>query len=110
MKKYLLSFAVVALLATACTKNDHTGGLDDSIVSSSNRHSTPEDNPNGGGGDNVNLTSIPTAVVNTFKSRYPNATHAEWKKQSDGTYKVEFFRGSIKWQAIFSASGRLLKE
>jgi len=33
-----------------------------------------------------------------------------WKLLSDGSYKAEFFIGSVKWQAIFTASGTLVKE
>ena len=55
-------------------------------------------------------TSVPTAVLTVFNARYPNATRIEWKKLGDGNYKAEFFRGSVKWQVIFTPSGVLVKE
>jgi hypothetical protein len=102
MKRLILIFALPVFLSTACSK---TTSLDDNPGGSS---SAFEDNPNGGKGNNT--TSIPAAVLSTFTSRYPNTTGIEWKKLSDGNYKVEFFRNGVRWQAIFSASGILIKE
>jgi len=50
------------------------------------------------------------AVLSAFNTRYPDATRIEWKKLSDGNFKAEFFRGSVRWQAIFTAAGNLVKE
>jgi len=100
MKKILSVLLAVSILATACNKR----GSDDLL----SHQQGVEDNPNGGGGNNT--TDVPTAVRSAFAARYANATAVQWKKLSDGTYKAEFFRGSVKWQAIFSASGTLMKE
>jgi hypothetical protein len=106
MKKTFVFLALAAVLATACTKNSR--GSDDGIVSAAKHGNGVEDNPNGGGGDNT--TSVPPAVLSAFNSRYPDASNIQWKKQSDGTYKAEFFRGTVKWQATFTAAGVLVKE
>jgi hypothetical protein len=103
MKKLFLLLSIPVLLSTACTKQK---GLDDNPVSHNN--SAFEDNPNGGGGNNT--TSVPMAVLSAFNTRYPDATRIEWKKLSDGSFKAEFFRGSVRWQAIFTAAGNLVKE
>ncbi|HWJ89754.1 MAG TPA: hypothetical protein VNR87_01505 [Flavisolibacter sp.] len=109
MKKTLSIAAISALLmTTACTKQGH--GSDDLVPQSSQSGQGVEDNPNGGGGNNVNAATVPAAVLAAFNARYPDAMRIEWKKQSDGTFKAEFFRGTVKWQAIFTADGRLIKE
>ncbi|HEY6915980.1 MAG TPA: hypothetical protein VI413_14980 [Paludibacter sp.] len=101
--KMILSLMIVASLAmTSCTKQSH--GADDIIQ----QNKAIEDNPNGGGGNNT--MSVPSAVLSAFSTRYPSATQVQWKLLSDGTYKAEFFIGSVKWQAIFTASGTLVKE
>jgi hypothetical protein len=102
MKKIIAAFIVGSLLMTSCSK-DFPG--DDSTIAAAKAR---EDNPNGGGGNNT--TSVPAAVLSAFNTRYPDATNIQWKKLSDGSYKAEFFRGAIKWQVIFSATGTLLKE
>jgi len=104
MKKLFFAVLVPIMVATACTK--HTG-TDDSTASSRNG-SGSQDNPNGGGGNNT--TSVPMSVLSVFNNRYPDATRIEWKKLADGNYKAEFFRGSVKWQVIFTPSGNVVKE
>lgn len=102
MNKILSAVFFTAMLTSACTKQSH--GSDDPAP----HHQGVDDNLNGGGGNNV--ISVPPAVLSTFNARYPDATTVEWKKQSDGNYKAEFYRGSIKWQAIFTPAGVLVKE
>ena len=103
MKKLFLLLALPILLSTACTKQK---GVDDNP--SSRNNNGIEDNPNGGGGNNT--TSIPLAVLSAFNNRYPDASRIEWKKLADGNFKAEFFRGTVRWQAIFTPSGTLVKE
>ncbi len=103
MKKLFFLCCIPLLLATACTKQT---GVDDRL--SSRNGSAVEDNPNGGGGNNT--TSIPSAVSAAFNARYPDGQRIEWKKLSDGNFKAEFFRGAVKWQAIFTPTGNLVKE
>lgn len=104
MKKTILLLSVVTLSLGACTK--HSPADDNSALISK----SVEDNPNGGGGNNVNAATVPAAVTSAFKARYPDAAKIEWKLNSDGNYKVEFFRGAVKWQAIFTPAGVLVKE
>jgi hypothetical protein len=101
--KNMLSVAIaLSLLATSCTKENR--GADDLFP----HKAGVEDNINGGGGNNV--ANVPAAVQTTFSARYPDATAVQWKQLNDGTFKAEFFRGAVKWQVIFSATGTVLKE
>jgi len=102
MKKILSLMIIASVAMTSCTKQSH--GADDFIQPGK----TIEDNPKGGGGNNT--LSVPSSVLSAFNTRYPSATQVQWKLLSDGTYKAEFFVGSVKWQAIFTASGTLVKE
>ncbi len=104
MKRTLILLAVVALSFSACTK--HHPADDNSILTAGK----VEDNPAGGGGNNVSASTVPAAVTSAFSARYPDAARIEWKKLSDGNFKAEFFRGSVKWQAIFTPAGALVKE
>lgn len=107
MKKVFISFSVIAMLSTACTK-DMPSVLDNSLTTLTKA----EDNHNGGGGggDNIPSSGVPAAVMSAFTSRFKDASRIEWKSLSDGTYKVEFYMGSTKWQVIFDASGKILKQ
>lgn len=102
MKKIFSLLFVAAVLTSACSKQSR--GADDLV----SHQQGIEDNPNGGGGNNVAV--VPSAVLAAFNTRYPDATNVQWKLLSDGTYKAEFQRGTVKWQAIFTADGTLVKE
>jgi hypothetical protein len=111
MRKIILAAFVLCLGAASCTKESLTGnaitasstdashGADDGVSSTSGS----------GGGTRISASSVPTAVMNAYKAKFPGATMAEWKKLSNGTYKVQFVRNGVRWEAIFSASGTLLK-
>ncbi len=102
--KTVISFLIaMTVLTTSCSKS----GVDDSSVLTSR---PGEDNPNGGGGNNIAASAVPAAVMSVFNSRYPDASQTQWKLLSDGTYKAEFFRGASKWQVIFKADGTIIKE
>jgi hypothetical protein len=103
----VLIFAAL-IIFSSCSK-DKLPVSDSSTISSAKGSSTVEDNPNGGGGDNIAASTVPVAVKNTFTKLYPDASRIQWKLKN-GNYKVEFFRGAIKWQAIISPSGVLLKQ
>lgn len=49
---------------------------------------------------------VPQAVINTFNSRFPKATEAEWKKKGN-EYNVSFELNRIDHHATFSSSGAL---
>lgn len=102
MKKTLSLLLLAAVLTTACSKQSR--GSDDISTQQKNG----EDNPNGGGGANV--SSVPSAVSTAFAARYSDATKVQWKLLSNGNYKAEFYRGTVKWQAIFTPAGVLVKE
>jgi hypothetical protein len=102
MKKILALILVGSSLLVSCTK-DSQGSND--LITSQQR---AEDNANGGGG--INIATAPDAVLSAFNARYPDATRIEWKQLPNGNIKAEFFRGAVKWQAIFTTNGTLVKE
>jgi len=117
MKRVFLSAAVLALLSASCSKSGQLlPGLDNSVLSSTQSSGSDDNNnnrhggdSNRGGGDNISAASVPSAVMSAFKTRFPDATRIEWKKLADGNFKVQFFRGAVKWEATFSPTGRLVK-
>jgi hypothetical protein len=104
MKRTMILLAIAVSSFTACTK--HHPADDNSTLTAGQ----VEDNPNGGGGNNVNASTVPAAVTAAFNARYADAKQIQWKQTSDGNYKAEFFRGAVKWQATFTATGTLVKE
>lgn len=108
MKALSVLFFAAFIIFSSCSK-DSLPVSDNSTISTAKVSSTAEDNPNGGGGDNIAESTVPNVVKNAFIKLYPDATGIQWKLKN-GNYKVEFFRGGIKWQAIFSSSGILLKQ
>ena len=60
---------------------------------------------------NISTSQVPSAVMSAFNSRYPTASgQIEWEKEDGNTYKVKFFIGSQRWQALFAASGVFISE
>jgi hypothetical protein len=108
MKALSVLFFAAFILFASCSK-DKLPVSDSNSISSAKGSSIVEDNPNGGGGDNIAASAVPAVVKNAFTARYPDATGIQWKFKS-GNYKVEFFRGAIKWQAIFTPGGILIKQ
>ena len=104
MKKILTVALVASLFAVSCSKPIR-GGADD-ILTQQKHAEGPDDNPHGGG----QQVSVPAAVLAAFNTRYPDAKNIEWKQESNGNYKAEFLRGSVKWEATFTAAGKLVKE
>lgn len=76
------------------------------------RHHCDFDNNGQQSGHSISCASaaVPAAVLNAFRARYPNDMVAEWNQKSDGTWKAHFLRGTIKWEALFSATGVFIKE
>jgi hypothetical protein len=59
----------------------------------------------------ISTSQVPAAVMTSFNSRYPAASgQIEWEQEDSNTYKVKFFIGSQRWQAIFKADGTFLSE
>jgi hypothetical protein len=53
---------------------------------------------------------VPQVVLTAFRSTHPNDNVYEWKLRNDGTWKAHFMRGSVKWEATYTAAGVLIKE
>ena len=53
--------------------------------------------------------AVPEVVLQAFRQRFPTDNVYEWKLRNDGTWKAHFMRGSIKYEATYTASGSLLK-
>lgn len=53
--------------------------------------------------------AVPAVVLNAFRSSFPNDNVYEWKLMNDGNWKPHFMRGSVKWEAIISPSGSIIK-
>ncbi|MFZ1528574.1 MAG: hypothetical protein WAT19_07485 [Ferruginibacter sp.] len=93
MKRFMLMLLISTIaMSTTCTKEDN--------ISSSSSNGT-----------NISSSAVPAAVRNAFASRYQTASgQIEWEKEDGNTYKVKFFIGSQRMQAIFAADGSFLSE
>ena len=52
---------------------------------------------------------VPQVVLDAFRQRFPTDNVYEWKLRNDGTWRAHMMRGSVKYEATYSASGELLK-
>jgi hypothetical protein len=52
---------------------------------------------------------VPQAVLDAFRQRFPTDNVYEWKLRNDGTWRAHIMRGTVKYEATYSASGELLK-
>ena len=104
MKKLSSLLLIASLFATSCSKPLRGS---DNIITQQKHGEGPDDNPHGGGNNTV---SVPAVVLSAFHSRYPDAKNIEWKKLSDGNFRAEFLRGTVKWEATFTPGGILVKE
>ncbi len=98
MKKIFVAILISAALMTSCSKED-------SAIDAAARGS----NSTGAVEDNIKSVDVPSAVLNAFNSRYPGATNIEWKIKK-GNYKAQFFLGTVRWEAIFTPAGALVKQ
>ncbi len=99
MKNSIL--AVLILFAvSACSKINDLVPLTDDNSSLAARKQPP-----------LPVSQVPTAVLDAFKVKYPNAGgEIEWQKEDGNTYKVKFWLGAERWQAIFNADGSFVSE
>lgn len=98
--------------ATAVEWQRHSSSSFEAQFNHSNqRHSAGFD-------DNGNQTShsvicidgpVPQVVLDAFRQRFPTDNVYEWKLRNDGTWKAHFMRGSLKYEATYTAAGVLLK-
>lgn len=52
---------------------------------------------------------VPQVVLDVFRQNFANDNVYEWKLTNNGEWKAHFMRGSVKFEATFSASGALIK-
>jgi len=52
---------------------------------------------------------VPTAVLESFRQRFSMDSVYEWNLTNEGTWKAHFMRGTLKFEATFTAAGALLK-
>lgn len=90
MKKFLIIlFLATVTMSSTCSKSDD-------IFSNST---------------SISVSQVPPGVMNAYNSRYPSASgQIEWEKEDGNTYKVKFFIGSQRMQAIFAANGSFISE
>ncbi len=95
--KNLFASIILLLLMASCSKSiDVPTTADDS---SSSKSAT------------LSPSQVPTAVMDAFKAKYPTAGgQIEWEKEDGNTYKVKFWLGAERWQAIFSSTGGFISE
>jgi hypothetical protein len=53
---------------------------------------------------------VPQVILTAFRNTHPSDTVYEWNLRNDGTWKAHFMRGTVKWEATYSAAGVLIKE
>jgi hypothetical protein len=59
----------------------------------------------------LSVSQVPAVVMDAFKAKYPTAGgEIEWQKEDGNTYKVKFWLGAQRWQAIFNSNGSFLSE
>lgn len=52
---------------------------------------------------------LPKAVLDSFKSRFPEARHVRWEKEDDASYEATFSHKSKQHSANFSDKGTWLE-
>jgi hypothetical protein len=52
---------------------------------------------------------VPQVVLDAFRTRFPTDNVYEWNLRTDGTWKAHFMRGTVKYEATYSATGVLIK-
>jgi hypothetical protein len=53
--------------------------------------------------------AVPQVVLNAFRTRFPTDNVYEWNLRTDGTWKAHFMRGTVKYEATYSADGVFIK-
>jgi hypothetical protein len=53
--------------------------------------------------------AVPQVVLDAFRSNFPTDNVYEWSLRSDGTWRAHMMRGTVKYEATFSATGTLIK-
>ena len=105
MKRLFFAMIITALSVSSCDKILSRPGDDSSSIFGDDHGG----NSGSGGGTNISASSVPTAVMNAFKSQFPAATGTEWKKLNNGNYKAQFFVTGVKWEVTYTAAGVQVK-
>jgi hypothetical protein len=60
----------------------------------------------------INCTDgpVPQVVLTAFRSTHPNAVVTEWKLRNDGTWRAHYLKGTVAWEATYTAAGVLVKD
>ena len=53
--------------------------------------------------------AVPQVVLDAFRQKFPTDNVYEWRQTSSGDWKAHFMRGSVKWEATFTAGGSFVK-
>jgi hypothetical protein len=79
---------------------------------SSQRHSSRFDDSGNERRHSISCTDgpVPQVVLTAFRSTHPNDIVYEWKLRNDGNWKAHYMRGTVKWEATYTAAGVLVKE
>lgn len=96
MKRFMLAILVLLTISSCTQVNDLVPTADDSVSAK---------------GTTISAASVPAAVMSAFTTKYPGAGgEIEWQKEDGNTYKVKFWLGAERWQAVFSGTGSFLSE
>lgn len=106
MKRLFFAMLFTTLALSSCDKILSRPGDDSSGIFGTDDHGG---NSGSGGGSNIAASSVPSAVMASFKSQFPAATGAEWKKLNNGNYKAQFFVAGVKWEVTYTAAGVQVK-
>jgi hypothetical protein len=53
---------------------------------------------------------VPQNVLTAFRATHPTEVVTEWKLRNDGTWKAHYLKGTIVWEATYTAAGVLVKD
>jgi hypothetical protein len=54
--------------------------------------------------DDIHLSDVPSAVVNSFEAKFPNASRAEWEKKG-GYIVADFWQDGMDTHVWYSSNG-----
>lgn len=108
MKKLFFAMIITSLSVSSCDKVVSSPS-NDSSSSFGDDNSRKGGGSGSGGGTNISASSVPAAVMSSFKSQFPAATNTEWKKLDNGNYKAQFYVNGVKWEVVYSPAGVQLK-
>lgn len=57
--------------------------------------------------DDIRISDVPSAVMNSFDANFPNASRAEWEKKS-GCYVADFWQDGMDMSAWYNPNGEWL--